>query len=277
LAVPVDLERALAEGGLGACCAAAYEDPAVRWMLGDELHPGGRALTRRALESIDLDGGDRLLDIGSGDGRSVLLAAGEYGCRAVGIEYGGRAVAEARGHASERGLQDRVEFVTGDAEALPFDDHVFDAVLTECSLCLFTDKGGALGEVRRVLRPGGRVALSDVVAEVERLPSGLRGPLGAIACVGAALAPGAHRELLESAGFEVLAEEDRSADAIAMADRIRDRLRGAKIAGLAPLVPMVGGARAALELVAEARAAITGGAIGYTLVSAARTEETPGL
>ena len=273
----VALDLPLDGGDLTACCATLYEHPGVRWLLGGELHPGGEATTRRALELIDLDGDDRLLDIGSGDGTSVLFAASEYGCRAVGIEYGGRAAAEARGHASELGLQDRVEFVTGDAAALPFDDHAFDSVITECSLCVFTDKRQALGEMRRVLRPGGRLALSDVVAVVERLPSRLRGPLGAVACVGAALAPGAHRELLESAGFEVLAEEDRSADAIAMADRLRDRLRGAKIAGLDALVPMVGGARAALELVAEARDAITHGTIGYTLVSAARTEETAGL
>ncbi|MGH2992900.1 MAG: class I SAM-dependent methyltransferase [Solirubrobacterales bacterium] len=153
----VALDLPLDGGDITACCATLYEHPGVRWVLGDELHPGGEATTRRALELIDLDGDDRLLDIGSGDGRSVLLAASEYGCRAVGIEYGGRAAAEARGHAIELGLQDRVEFVTGDAAALPFDDHAFDTVITECSLCVFTDKRQALGEMRRVLRPGGRL------------------------------------------------------------------------------------------------------------------------
>ena len=101
-----------------------------------------------------------------------------------------------------------------------------------------------------MLAPG-RAALSDVVAEVDRLPDALRGAMGAIACVGEALPPRAHRELLESAGLRVVAEEDRSADAIAMADRITDRLRGAKIVGLDGMIPVEGGARAALELVSK--------------------------
>ena len=203
----------------------------------------------------------------------MLLAAGERGCEAVGVEYGDSAVAQARNLAKERGLADRVEFVSGDADSLPLADAAFDVVISECSLCTFADKARAVGEMRRVLRPEGRLALSDVIADVERLPSGFRGALGAIACVGDALPPGAHREVLHGAGFEVLGEEDRSADVMRMADRIADRLRGAKVLGLDGLVPLDGGARAALDLVSEAREAIAEGVIGYTLVLAARTDE----
>lgn len=271
MAASSSLDAILAAGDREACCAALYQHPAVRWLLSGELHPGGAALTRRAFELIGLRSGDRLLDVGSGDGSTVLLAAGECGCDAVGLEYGTGAAEDARRRAAERGLEDGVRFVSGDAGALPFDDHSFEAVITECSLCTFAAKHEAVAEMQRVLTPDGRLAVSDVVAEVERLPSELHGALGAIACVGDALAPGAHRELLESAGFGVLTEEDRSGDAIAMADRIADRLRGARIAGLDALVPIEGGAPAALELVAEARDAITDGRIGYTLISAART------
>ena len=206
--------------------------------------------------------------MGSGDGASALLAAGEHGCRAAGVEWGSGAVREARGRAEELGLEERVEFVSADAGELPFADSSFDAVLSECSLCTFADKPRAVSEMRRVLRPEGRVALSDVVAEVDRLPAELRGAMGAVACVGEALPPGAHRALIEEAGFELIAEEDRSADAIEMADRIVDRLRGAKVLGLDELVPLEGGAEAALELAGEARGAIADGRIGYTLVTA---------
>ena len=247
---------------------AAYEHPAVRWLLAGELHPGGTALTRRAYDLIGLEADDRLLDVGSGDGTSVLLAAREHGCRAVGVEYGNGAVQEAGSRAAQLGLHERAEFVSADAASLPFADRAFDAVISECSLAVFADKPGAVDEMRRVLRPGGRLALSDVVAQVDRLPDALRGALGAVACLGEALPPGAHRELLEAAGFEVLAEEDRSADAIAMADRVADRLRGVKVLGLDELVPLDGGTGAALELVGEAREAIADGRIGYTLVSA---------
>jgi arsenite methyltransferase len=240
----------------------------VRWLLGGELHPGGRGLTRRAYELIGLGAGDRLLDVGSGDGSSVMLAAAERGCRAVGVEYGIGAVDEARGRAAELGLERRVEFVQADAAAIPFPDGAFDAVISECSLCLFADKRVALDEMRRVLGPDGRLALSDVVAEVDGLPEALRGALGAVACLGEALPPGAHGALLEGAGFELVAEEDRSADAIEMADRVVDRLRGARVLGFDELVPLEGGAETALELAREARAAIADGRIGYTLVTA---------
>jgi arsenite methyltransferase len=270
------LDELLAVGDIKACCAALYEHPGVRWLLGGELHPGGTALTHRAFELLGLEPHDRLLDVGSGDGSTVVLAAGEHGCNAVGVEYGAGAVEDARGRAEERGLGDRVRFVAGDAAALPFPDGAFEAVTSECSLCTFADKEQAVGEMRRVLVPGGRLALSDVIAEAERLPAELRGTLGAIACVGEALSPGAHRELLEGAGFELLADEDCSAEAMAMADRIADRLRGAKIAGLDALIPIDGGARAALDLVTEAREAITEGVIGYRLVVAARIEAAEG-
>jgi arsenite methyltransferase len=270
------LDELLAVGDIRACCAALYEHPGVRWLLGGELHPGGAALTRRAFELLGLEPRDRLLDVGSGDGSTVLLAAGEHGCNAVGVEYGTGAVEDARGRAEERGLGDRVRFVAGDAAALPFPDGAFEAVTSECSLCTFADKEQAVGEMRRVLVPGGRLALSDVIAEAERLPAELRGTLGAIACVGEALPPGAHRELLEGAGFELLADEDCSAEAMAMADRIADRLRGARIAGLDALIPIDGGAQAALDLVTEAREAITEGVIGYRLVVAARIEAAEG-
>jgi arsenite methyltransferase len=255
-------------GDPAACCAALYEHPGVRWLLGGELHPGGPALTRRAFELLGLGADDRLLDVASGDGSTVILAAAERGCSATGVEYGERLVEEARRRADARGLGDGVDFVRADARSLPFADGTFEAAISECALCVFRDKAAAIGEIRRVLRPGGRVAISDVVADVERLPPALRGQLGAVACVGDALAPGVHGELLSANGFEVLAEEDRSGDALGMATRITDRLRGAKVLGLDALTSMEGGVLGALEAAAEARAAIADGRIGYTLVSA---------
>ena len=104
-------------------------------------------------------------------------AARELGCRVVGLEYGQRAIDEASDAARAAGLQARVSFRHGDAEALHFESASFDAVLCECALCTFPDKPRAAHELRRVLRPGGRLALSDVVVEHSRLSAELRGPL----------------------------------------------------------------------------------------------------
>jgi arsenite methyltransferase len=188
---------------VGACCAAVYEYPGVRWLLGGELHPGGEATTRRALELIALGPDDRLRDVACGAGTSVLLAARERGCEATGIDRGEEALAAAREAAEREGLAGRVDFQPADASELPFTEASFGALLCECSLSVFADKPRAVDEMRRVLQPGGRVAISDVVVDAERLPDALRGPLAAFACVGDALDAAGYEGLLSGAGFEL--------------------------------------------------------------------------
>ena len=112
----------LAAEELKSQCAAAYEHPAVRWLLGGDLHPGGERTTRRALELIGLEKGDRLLDVASGAGTSALLAARELGAIVTGVEFGQGAVAQATAAAGADGLDGQVEFVQGDAESLPAPD-----------------------------------------------------------------------------------------------------------------------------------------------------------
>jgi SAM-dependent methyltransferase len=266
--LPLDAGEALAPEEVKSCCAAIYEHPAVRWLLADELHPGGRETTRRALELIGLGPGDRLLDVASGAGASALLAARERGCRVVGVDYGERAVLGAAAAAEAEGLADRVSFVRGDAEALPVADDSFDAVLCECSLCTFPDKARAVAEMRHVLRPGGRVAVSDVVVDPERLPPELLGPLASIACVGSALTREGYEGLLGDAGFELLAFESRDEEAAGFARRIEDRLRGARLLGLEGLAGSPVGIAEAIELTGVARRAIADGALGYAILAA---------
>jgi arsenite methyltransferase len=264
------LDEALAGGDVKACCAAVYGSPAVHWLLGGELHPGGEAITRRALELIGAGPGDRLLDVASGTGTSALLAARELGCDVVGVEYGDAAVKAANATAQAEGLGHRASFRRGDAEALPFPDGEFDAVLCECSLCTFPDKPRAVAETRRVLRPGGRLALSDVVVDRARLPKELGGALATIACVGEALSRGGYEDLLATAGLRVLATESRDGDAAALARRVEDRLRGARLLGLDRVLGPTLAIEEAIELAAAARRAIDDGALGYAIFAAAR-------
>jgi SAM-dependent methyltransferase len=264
------LAELLCGGDVKRCCAAVYEHPAVRWLLGGELHPGGGATTRRALELIGVEPGERLLDIASGRGDSALLAARERGCVVTGIDYGAGAVVAARRAAEAAGIGDRVAFRVADAEALPFQDESFDAALCECSLCTFPDKRRALAEMRRVLRPGGRVAIADVVADHERLPASLTGPLASAACVGSALCREDLLRLLASTGFRLLTIRSCSEDAAEIAERVRDRLRGARVLGAGRIAGLAPAIEESIEMAVAARQAIAQGALDYTIFAAAR-------
>jgi arsenite methyltransferase len=259
------LEELLAGGGAKACCAAVYEHPVVRWLLGAELHPGGEATTKRALELIGVGPGDRLLDVASGTGTSAMLAAREFGCLAAGLDYGEEAVCGAQEAADAAGLCDRVGFIVGDAEALPFADGEFDAVLCECSLCTFPNKARAMAEVRRVLRPGGQLAICDVIVDRSRLPAELDGAWAAIACIGEALSRPGYEDLLAAAGLHPFAVELRDEDALAMASRVQDRLRGARLLGYDWVQPSLMSTDDAIELSGAALQAISEGALGYAI------------
>jgi arsenite methyltransferase len=269
VATSVNLEALLADGGIEACCAALYESPAVRWFLGDELHPGGESATQRLLELIELRPGERLLDVGSGTGSSALLAAREFGCLVAGLDYGAEAVRGAQRAADAAGLCDRVGFVVGEAGALPFAEDDFDAVLCECSLSTFPDKRRAVAEMRRVLCPGGRLVISDVVADPERLPEQLSGTIATLACVGGALPLAGYERLLAERGFRTFAVESLDEDAARLARRVEDRLRAARL-----LERSRGSERRpfgfeeAIQAVRLARRAIDEGTLGYAILAA---------
>jgi arsenite methyltransferase len=262
------VDELLAAGDAKACCSTLYEHPAVRWLLGDELHPGGEATTRRALELIGVGAGERLLDVASGTGASASLAAREFGCLVAGLDYGAEAVRGAQRTADAAGLCDEVGFIVGDAEALPFADGEFDAVLCECSLSSFPDKPRALAEIRRVLRPDGRLALSDVVVDRPRLPNKLHGALAAIACIGEALSSQGYEELLVEAGLHPISIESRDEDAAALAQRVEDRLRGARLLGIDRASGSPIATADAIALASAARQAISDGVLGYAIFAA---------
>ena len=264
-----NLRELLDEGGIEACCAALYESPAVRWFLGSELHPGGDAATRRSLELIALRPGERLLDVGSGAGSSALVAAEEFGAIVAGIDFGAAAVRGAQQAADAAGLCDRVGFMVGEAGSLPFADGEFDAVLCECSLSTFPDKGCAVAEMRRVLRPGGRVAISDVVTDHARLPEQLRGTVATLACVGGALPLAGYEQLLAARGLETFAVEPLDIEAARLAERLEDRLRAGRILDRcrsSEWCPF--GFDEAIGAVRLARRAINEGALGYAILAA---------
>jgi arsenite methyltransferase len=148
------------------CCARLYESDFARFLLGESFHPGGLKLTGQMGRMIGLNPASRVLDVACGKGTTAVFLAKEFGCGVVGIDYGEHNVAAARSLAQAEHLDARVRFDRSDAETLLLSDHSFDAVVCECAFCTFPDKAAAAMEFFRVLRPGGRVGLSELTRAV---------------------------------------------------------------------------------------------------------------
>ena len=251
------------------CCAQLYESDAVRRLLDDQLHPGGERLTLRLAELAGVAPGERILDVACGSGATAVLLARELHCDVVGVDLGARAIDEATHAAGGAQFEGRASFVLGDAEALPLADAGFDVALSECSLCTFPDKPRALAEMARVVRPGGRIAIADVTADLDALPAPLRSAAARVACVADARSAGEYGALLRDAGCEPFAIEPHDAALRAMADRVEARLRVARM--VAPPGEQRERAREAAELARLAIAAIERGSLGYALIVSRRT------
>jgi arsenite methyltransferase len=189
---------------------------------------------------------------------------------ATGIDYSAEAVRAAQVAADGADLCDRVGFMEGDADELPFGDGSFDAALCECSLSTFAHRELALAELHRVLRPDGRLAISDVTADHDRLPEPLGEAMAQVACVGAALTERGYEELLSDAGFEVRACERCDHEAAAMAGRLVDRLRGARVIGFGDVAEAGFTLDDALQRASLAVEAIAEGSLGYAIFTAGR-------
>ena len=150
----------------------------------------------------ELKRGETVLDLGSGGGIDVLLSARRVGPE--GFAYGLDMTDEMLALAEQNRLQAGVEnvaFLKGEIEAIPLPDAAVDVIISNCVINLSADKGAVLREAFRVLRPGGRFAVSDVVAQGE-LPADLRADMEAwVGCVAGALEEGEYRRLLAEAGF----------------------------------------------------------------------------
>ena len=107
------------------CCANLYESDWANLLLGDSFHPGGLALTQRLGELLNLQAGQRVLDVAAGKGTSAIFLAQHFNCQVVGIDYGQGTIAEARAKAEKAGVADLVRFEQGDAERLQFDNDTF--------------------------------------------------------------------------------------------------------------------------------------------------------
>lgn len=255
-------------GRVKACCATSYSSDLVSMLLGDSYHPGGRRLTRRLLDALHVGPESRLVDVACGIGTTSLLAAQEFGASVAGVDLSTANLALAAGSAAAAGIADRVRFHHGDAESLPLPDSAWDAVMCECALCTFPDKATAVTEMIRVLRPGGRVGISDITAERDRLPTELTGMDAWVACVADARPAMEYEALLVAHGLRItLVESHREAldrMVLQIAARVEllrmtDQKRATELGLDFERVPPV---------LTAAQDAIEAGTLGYTLIVA---------
>ncbi|MGH9118951.1 MAG: arsenite methyltransferase [Acidimicrobiales bacterium] len=154
------------------------------------------------LAVADLREGEIVLDLGSGGGIDVLLSARRVGPsgKAYGLDMTEEMLALARRNASRAGATN-VEFLEGHIEAVPLPAATIDVVISNCVINLSTDKPTVFAEAYRVLRPGGRLGVTDVVADDDLTPADRAERGGYVGCVAGALSMGEYRTGLVAAGF----------------------------------------------------------------------------
>jgi arsenite methyltransferase len=150
-----------------------------------------------------LNAGEVVLDLGSGGGIDVLLSARRVGPsgKAYGLDMTDEMLALANENKHKAGIEN-VEFLKGEIEHIPLPDNSVDVIISNCVINLSADKDSVLKEAFRVLKPGGRVAVSDVVTRGEMLPEIRKSVLLWVGCVAGALEESEYRKKLEEAGFE---------------------------------------------------------------------------
>ena len=178
---------------------------------------------------LELQAGETVLDLGSGAGIDAFLAAEEVGPggRVIGVDMTPQMLERARKNAATTG-HTNVEFHEGRLEALPVEDGSVDAVTSNCVINLVPDKAAVFGEVARVLKPGGRMVVSDIVLDAP-LPEAVKADIAAwVGCISGAMRREEYVGLVEAAGLtsvEVLKDDDYGASMEAVApDQVRELL-----------------------------------------------------
>ena len=209
--------RAVIEGsdgcgcGSGGCCGGEADAALFGEALYDAEQRGElpQAATLASLGCgnptavADLHEGETVLDLGSGGGIDVILSAKRVGPTGVayGVDMTDEMLALAQRNAREAGVAN-VHFLKGMIEQIPLPADSVDVVISNCVINLSTNKAAVLTEIARVLKPGGRIGISDVVAE-DRLTQNERAERGSfVGCIAGALSKGEYEAGLEVAGFE---------------------------------------------------------------------------
>jgi arsenite methyltransferase len=198
--------------GASACCGPETWDPITSGLYDEQQRAGVPAEAMLAslgcgnpTALAKLSAGETVLDLGSGGGIDVLLSAKRVGPqgKAYGLDMTDEMLALARENQRKAGVEN-VEFLKGEIENIPLPDNTVDVVISNCVINLSGDKDKVLREAFRVLKPGGRFAVSDVVVRGDVPPEVKRSMELWVGCVAGALRDDDYVAKLASAGFEAI-------------------------------------------------------------------------
>ena len=174
--------------------------------------------------------GETVLDLGSGGGIDVFLAAKKVGPRgkAMGVDMTAEMINKARGMASKYGYEN-VEFRLGEIEDLPIEDNSVDVVISNCVINLPPDKEKVFREAYRVLKPGGRIMISDLVTEGE-LPDSVMQSLDAWAgCIAGALQKSHYLDTIRRAGFQNVKIVSETTYSLGISQELKGKITSAQV------------------------------------------------
>lgn len=161
------------------CCKSSvvefYErrlEESLKSFIPVSYHPGGIETTKILIEETNISENSMVLDVASGTGETATYIAANTGSEVIGIDLSRKMVEYANTLVKITNLNEKVKFILADAERIPLRDNIFDAALSECTLCLVPDMLRVLREMRRVVKPGAKVAIADVIL-TEKIPANL--------------------------------------------------------------------------------------------------------
>lgn len=230
--------------GCGASCSTESGLPASTAGYSEKELSGAPPESKMGLgcgnpvQSAALREGEVVLDLGSGGGMDAFLAAKRVGKRGkvIGVDMTEEMVERARATAVKYGY-DNVEFRLGDIESLPVEDVSVDVVISNCVINLALDKRRVFGEVYRVLKPGGRMVVSDIVSE-GRIPDEVKSdPEAWSSCIAGAVEESEYLDLMKGAGFAEVRVLSESKYAGALPSRPAAKLKSMLVAATKPAVP----------------------------------------
>jgi arsenite methyltransferase len=237
--------RAVTEGssgccGSGECCAEGGEDGPSFVQAFYDAEQRGELPDAAVLASLgcgnptavaDLREGDTVLDLGSGGGIDVILSARRVAPTGTsyGLDMTDEMLALAQQNAAETGVTN-AHFLKGVIEAIPLPANSVDVVISNCVINLSVDKPAVFTEMARVLRPGGRIGISDIVAE-DHLTQNERAERGSyVGCIAGALSKSEYEALLDEVGFEQISVE--------FTHEVAEEMHGAIVRAVKPTEPV---------------------------------------